>query len=109
MLIEYGEGLKKADINLEDAWANEGKIVLIDAPNQQKVLSRIVEPYDPDEEEDEDVDHCEVFWCERVDKQPWGSHYKDGIKNGTKWLAVHHAYMFMPFKGDWDTEENENE
>lgn len=105
--MNYQEGLEYAEIKKdEDPWVYEGVTVLVSSPTQIHTLATIVEPYDPEEENDEDVEYGQVFWCKRLDGKPWDKKFKHGVKYGNTWLAVHHMYLFKPPKGDWDSEEN---
>ena len=107
---EYGKGLENISINLDNAWSNVGKTILVDALTQTRALAMIVEPYDPDLEEDDDGDVKlgDVFWCARIDSKFWDKKFTDGIKGDRRLLAVHYMYMYKPIIKEWDTEENKH-
>lgn len=107
--MEQTKDLIPKKLDLDDTYMNEGLKVLIHSPLHKGIKAEIIIPYDPEDEEDLDVEEGDVFWCRRLDGKLWDKGTGDSVRFNGDWLAIHRAYIFEhPKKGDWDSEENSN-
>jgi len=86
-----------------------GQEVLVNSYNDKNHYAIVVDIYDPEEENDPNVEPGEVFWIRRKDNLQYKYSVIDSFRNYRMQMAYHKEYL-TPISNkpqEWDTEENQ--